>query len=75
MNQQEVAHQQQLSRARADRRVLHRNSRDFLESKHVVEKQRDALEGQLVAAEEQKSALRAVAGLALCDLASPHGAA
>ena len=33
MAQQENGHQQQLNRARADRRVLHRNSRDFLDSK------------------------------------------
>ena len=37
MSQQETSHQQQLSRARADRRVLHRNSRDFLEGKKTVE--------------------------------------
>jgi hypothetical protein len=57
LSQQETLHQQQLSRARADRRVLHRNSRDFLDGKHAVEKQRDALEEQLVTLEEQRSSL------------------
>ena len=57
MAQQETQHQQQLSRARADRRVLHRNKQEFLEGKHNVERQRDALEQQLVSMEEQRSVL------------------
>ncbi|KOO22144.1 hypothetical protein Ctob_000693 [Chrysochromulina tobinii] len=57
MSQQDATFQQQLSRARADRRVLSRNSRDFLDSKKTVEAQRDALEEQLAAAEERQQAL------------------
>lgn len=57
LQQQEQQHQQQLSRAKADRRVLHRNSRDFLDGKHQVEKQRDALEEQLASYEETRNAL------------------
>lgn len=56
-SQLEVSHQQQLARAKADRRVLHRNSRDFLEGKHTVERQRDALEEQLASFEEQRGTL------------------
>ena len=57
LQQQETLHQQQLSRARADHRVLHRNSREYREGKNALEKQRDALEEQLAAFEDTRSAL------------------
>ena len=57
LQQQETLHQQQLSRARADHRVLHRNTREYRESKNAVERQRDALEEQLATYEETRSAL------------------
>ena len=50
-------HEQELGRARADRRVSARNAKDFLEGKHAVEKQRTSLETQVSELEEQRAAL------------------
>ena len=44
---QESQHEQALARAKADRRVLARHSRDFLDGKHAVEKDKAALEAQV----------------------------
>ena len=41
-----VEHEQELSRARASQRVLARNSRNFLDGKHELEKERAQLEQQ-----------------------------
>lgn len=55
------AHTQQLSRMRADRRVLSRTSKDFLEGKAAADRRRESIETQLAEAQAGLAAAEASA--------------
>eukprot|EP00962_Isochrysis_galbana_P051770 scaffold23195_cov113-Isochrysis_galbana.AAC.8 len=55
------AHTQQLSRMRADRRVLSRTSKDFLEGKAAADRRRESTETQLAEAQAGLAAAEALA--------------
>ena len=56
INAERSERQQARSRARADRRVLARNSKEFLDGKHAVERDKQALEAMVAELEAKEKA-------------------